>query len=149
MKTFLISVLMTTFFAGVAHAEIKRIAITAVFVNDFEAAKKWYTEKLGFKLVEDRVFGEGPGDRWISVSAKDDPQFRIVFKLGTPVTHQKYRPEAREAILTVFTDDLEKTASELKARGVTFVMEPEHHPWAFEAMIQDQDGQGIVIAEMK
>ena len=130
-------------------AEVDQIGITAVFVSDFDHAKDWYTNQFGLKVVRETVFGPGPGDRWIELATKGDSGMHIVFKLGTPITHQGQDASKPEAILTVYTDDLEKTAAELKARGVRFALEPAHHPWAFEAMVLDQDGQGIVIAEKK
>jgi lactoylglutathione lyase len=150
MKKFFIMLMATVAFdCGIANAEIKRVAISSVFVSDFDRAKSWYTQKLGFDVVEDMQYGPGPTDRWVSVSAKTDPNFRLVFKIGTPVTHHAGHPDLPEAIFTVFTDDLLKTATELKARGVVFAIEPRRDPWAFEAMVLDPDGQGIVIAEEK
>jgi catechol 2,3-dioxygenase-like lactoylglutathione lyase family enzyme len=144
-----ISLAVAIVFGGQAQAEIKRVAISSVFVTDFAKAKSWYTNMLGFQVARDIQFGPNPEDRWISLSAKSDSSVQIVLKIGAPITHQLKHPDLPEAILTVFTDDLTKTASELKARGVVFAMEPQHDPWAFEAMVLDHDGQGIVIAESR
>src|SRR5688572_16069647 len=114
-----------------SKAEVSSISMSSVFVTDIEKAKKWYTEKLGFALVEDMVFGPGPTGRWVSLQPKGSSSFKIVFKLGNPITRQKYNLDQPEAVLTVMTKDLLKTAAELRARGVVFAMEPTHNPWAF------------------
>lgn len=148
-----LGMMLVLFFQPLAcgvQAEIKRIAFTSVYVTNLDRAKDWYTQKLGFVVAEDSRFGPDPSDRWLTVRATGDANFGLLLRLGRPVGHQIHHPNLPEVIFDSITDDLLETAAALKARGVTFAQEPTHMPWGvFEAMIVDQDGQGIAIAEEK
>ena len=149
-----IGMMLVLFFQPLAlcgvRAEIKRVAFTSVYVTNLDRAKDWYTQKLGFVVAEDSGFGPDPSDRWLTVRATGDANFGLLLRLGRPVGRQINHPNLPEVIFDSITDDLLETAAALKARGVTFAQEPTHTPWGvFEAMIVDQDGQGIAIAEEK
>ena len=47
---------------------IKKISVVSLFVTDYDKAKAFYTEKVGFELRTDQSFGEG--QRWVSVAPK-------------------------------------------------------------------------------
>ena len=76
-------ILFLHFLACDAQAEIKRIVATSVYVTDLDRAKDWYTQKLGFVVVEDSRFGPDPSDRWLTVRAKDDPNFRLLLTIAS------------------------------------------------------------------
>ena len=62
---------------------ISHLSHTTVFVLDQDAAKAFYTEKLGFEVRFDISMGEdfegaGAGFRWLTVGAKDQPDLQIV-----------------------------------------------------------------------
>jgi len=44
-----------------------------------------------------------------------------------------------------WTDDVEKTAKELAAKGVTFTSQPKKEPWGTFAIFQDPDGNRFVL----
>jgi len=43
-------------------------------------------------------------------------------------------------------DDVEATCRELKAKGVTFIQEPEKADWGTAAIIADPDGNQFVLS---
>ena len=48
--------------------------------------------------------------------------------------------------ITFVADDVEATASELKARGVEFVQEPQKSDWGTAAIFKDGDGNVFVLS---
>ncbi len=46
---------------------IDAVATVCIFVTDQDRAKAFYTEKLGFELLQDSPMGES---RWIAVAPK-------------------------------------------------------------------------------
>ncbi len=52
---------------------ITTIATVTVFVENQERAKAFYTEKLGFELINDSEMFPGSSMRWITVAPKDCP----------------------------------------------------------------------------
>ncbi|MFI7679022.1 VOC family protein [Actinophytocola sp. NPDC049390] len=62
---------------------ITSLTHTTVYVLDQDSAKAFYTEKLGFRVGEDLVMGEGfdgagQGFRWLTVIPPGQPDVRFV-----------------------------------------------------------------------
>lgn len=49
--------------------------------------------------------------------------------------------------LTFNVRDMTALAADLKAKGVTFVQEPEVQPWGTFAIIQDSEGNHLIVVE--
>src|SRR3989440_12801607 len=60
---------------------IKRLSHTGVPVLDQDAAKAFYTEKLGFEVRTDATMD---GFRWLTVSPKDQPDLNILLAHPQP-----------------------------------------------------------------
>ena len=48
--------------------------------------------------------------------------------------------------LALWSDDVEGTAKELKARGVEFVMEPKREPYGTMSIFKDPDGNTMLLS---
>src|SRR5690606_16415311 len=86
---------------------LTHIDIFSVGVTDQEAAKAFYTEKLGFRVVRDDPFGN---QRWIQVAP---PNGQTSITLVTDVMP----PGAQQGIVLV-TSDVRADHAALKANGV-------------------------------
>jgi catechol 2,3-dioxygenase-like lactoylglutathione lyase family enzyme len=117
---------------------IKRIKFASIPVTDQDRALEFYTKGLGFRVISDSPFDDR--QRWI--------------ELGIP------RAETRLVLFTVpgqedliggfmsvafAANDVEATAKELEARGVTFVQEPRKADWGTSAIFKDPDGNRFVL----
>lgn len=49
--------------------------------------------------------------------------------------------------LTFYVTDMKSLHSELKAKGVEFVQEPELQPWGTYATIKDSEGNSLLLVE--
>ena len=49
--------------------------------------------------------------------------------------------------VTLDVTDMNKTAADLKAKGVKFVQEPDAQPWGTHATIEDSEGNHILLVE--
>src|SRR5262245_57077275 len=58
----------------------RRLATVAVVVADYDEAIAWYTEKLGFSLIEDSALGGGK--RWVVVSADSGARLLLAKATG-------------------------------------------------------------------
>jgi catechol 2,3-dioxygenase-like lactoylglutathione lyase family enzyme len=96
---------------------IRGISLASIPVRNQDAALKFYTEKLGFKVVTDQPMGDG--QRWIELLI---PGAESRVALFTPEGHEdrigSFQP------LTFWCDDVFTTAKTLKARGVEFARNP-------------------------
>jgi catechol 2,3-dioxygenase-like lactoylglutathione lyase family enzyme len=118
---------------------IRGISLASIPVRNQDAALKFYTEKLGFKVVTDQAMGDG--QRWIELLI---PGAESRVALFTPEGHEdrigSFQP------LTFWCDDVFTTAKTLKARGVEFAQEPKQEVWGTMAIFKDPDANQFVIS---
>lgn len=107
---------------------------------DQKRAVQFYTEKLGFRVAEDRPY-QG-GWRWVTLEIPG-AQTKVLLT-------QKRDGEAAGGTpaLVLTVDDAYATHRELAAKGVTFTSGPAVAPWdAGEvfALLQDSEGNLVMI----
>ena len=121
---------------------IRGIEIVSIPVRDQNTSLKFYTEKLGFKVVTDQPFT--PGQRWIELLV---PGAESKLALFTPAGHENriggFQP------VTFWCDDVFATVKLLKANGVEFTQEPKTEVWGSMAIFKDVDGNQFVISSKK
>lgn len=134
---------------------------TTIWVLDQDAAKTFYTEKLGFEVRADVVMGAefegaGQGIRWLTVGPADQPGVEII--LGDPAMgHDEESTEQIRALVAKgalgagvwATDDCRKTHETLSARGVVFLQEPTERPYGIEAVFRDDSGNWFSLTQAK
>ena len=49
--------------------------------------------------------------------------------------------------ITLGVTNMVAVHEDLKAKGVTFIQEPDEQPWGTYAMIQDSEGNHLIIVE--
>jgi catechol 2,3-dioxygenase-like lactoylglutathione lyase family enzyme len=102
-----------------------RIGLTGIYVDDQDQAERFYTEVLGFQVKTSASYG--PGERWLSVVSPEEPDgVELVLHL-TDEPARAFRAASREIgrpVISLRTDDCQRDAERLKAKGVVFVREP-------------------------
>jgi len=121
---------------------IRGIEIVSIPVRNQDASLKFYTEKLGFKVLTDQPFT--PGQRWIELLI---PGAHSRLALFTPEGHENriggFQP------VTFWCDDVFATTKLLKSKGVEFAEEPKSEIWGSMAIFKDVDGNQFVISGKK
>ncbi|MDE1821831.1 MAG: VOC family protein [Euryarchaeota archaeon] len=116
------------------------MASVAVMVADRERSKKWYTDKLGFSVLQEE------GGHWVTVGRKGRGG-AIHLCLGSEIGGLPLEP-GNTGILVMVDGDLKTECAKLKERGVEFVHEPTKQPWGvWDAMIRDPDGNEILLMQ--
>jgi len=118
---------------------IRGIKFVGIPVRNQDAALKFYTEKLGFKVATDQPMGEG--QRWIELLI---PGADTGLALFTPEGHEKRIGEFQS--ISYWCDDVFSTAKTLKSKGVEFSVEPKAEPWGTMAIFKDVDGNQFVLS---
>jgi predicted enzyme related to lactoylglutathione lyase len=117
---------------------ITRVRSAGIFCRDQQAAKAFWTEKMGFDLTQDVPMDPSnpdSGPRWIAVRAPGDDTVLVLFT-----------PEGQEDRIGQFSnlifdcDDMEKTYEDLSSKGVEFSTRPEKQFWGWWAVFKDNDG---------
>jgi len=125
---------------------IDRVGTVSVFVDDQERAKTFYTEKLGLELRNDSLLYPGAAARWIAVAPKDAFTEIILYLPDENWGHYKQVVGKSQAI-TLAVNDLKKLHTELKGKDVKFVQEPDTQHWGTYAIIEDSEGNHIILVE--
>jgi catechol 2,3-dioxygenase-like lactoylglutathione lyase family enzyme len=115
-----------------------QIAIVSIPVREQDAARRFYVEKLGFRVVADDPMG--PDRRWVLLAPPGGgPSVTLVTWFPT-------MPPGSVKGLVYEVADLASTRDALLARGVE-VGEIDRQPWGALAQLDDLDGNGIVLQQ--
>ena len=125
---------------------IDKVGTVCIFVSDQERAKRFYTEKLGFELRTDAPLYPGAEARWIAV-APQGAQTEVILYLPDENWEHYKQTIGKSQALTFNVRDMDDAATYLKAKGVTFVQEPDAQPWGTYATIQDSEGNQILLVQ--
>lgn len=125
---------------------ISNVSSVTIFVQDQARAKAFYTEKLGLRLTADYVVGDSD-KRWLTVAAEDQSTEIILSTIDTEWQHYQEIVGKRQAVTFSLTSADEYEA--LKARGVIFIQAPQEETWGYHALIQDSEGNEILLLALK
>ena len=118
---------------------IRGIKFVNVPVKNQKEAVKFYTEKLGFRVLTDQPYDDK--QRWIEVGIPGSDSKLVLFTLnGDEKRIGSHQP------VTFWSDDVHATASLLKSKGVNFVMDPRTEDWGTAAVFTDQDGNQFALS---
>jgi catechol 2,3-dioxygenase-like lactoylglutathione lyase family enzyme len=122
-----------------------RIGLTGIFVDDQDKAEKFYTEVLGLQVKTSAPYSAT--ERWLSVVSPEDPDgVELVLHL-TDEPARAFRQASREVgrpVISLRTDDCQRDAERLKAKGVVFVKEPSRMDYGgMDAVFDDTCGNLI------
>jgi catechol 2,3-dioxygenase-like lactoylglutathione lyase family enzyme len=119
---------------------IRGIKFISIPVKNQDAALKFYTDALGFKIVTDQKFIPG-GQRWIELSI---PGADSGISLFTPEGHEDrigtFQP------MSFWCDDVFQTSDVLKQKGVKFFQEPKKEAWGTSAIFEDLEANKFVLS---
>lgn len=117
---------------------IKRIKFLGIPVRDQDRALRFYTEKLGFRILTAQEFNDK--QRWIELSI---PGADTGISLFTPDGHENRVGTFVNTSWEV--DNIEKTYEDLLAKGVEFAGPPQKQPWGTFVIMKDSEGNQIVL----
>lgn len=118
----------------------QKIAQIALVVDDYDDAIRFYTEKLGFTLVEDTMLSETK--RWVVVAPQGPDGCRLLL---AKAANEKQRNSVGNqtggrVFLFLHTDDFWRDYNALVEKGVSFVRAPVKEQWGMVAVFEDLYG---------
>jgi len=117
---------------------IRGVKVVSIPVADQDRALAFYTDVLGFRLLTDQPFNEK--QRWLELGIAGADTRIVLFRFG-----EKLQPGGQLNV-TLWADDVEATARELRAKGVEFVMDPKRMPYGTTSIFKDIDGNCLVLS---
>ncbi len=125
---------------------INRVGSVSIFVKDQNRAKKFYTQVLGMELRQDAPLAPSASARWLAV-APAGAQTDIVLYLPDENWEHYQQVLGKSQALTLDVTDMAALHADLKAKGVVFVQEPDIQPWGGYAIIEDSEGNHLILVE--
>jgi catechol 2,3-dioxygenase-like lactoylglutathione lyase family enzyme len=125
-----------------------QIKLASIFVKNQDEALRFYTEKLGFKVVHDIPMGEF---RWLTVTSPEGVEgMEIVLepmKFQPAQVYQKALYEANIPTTAFMTKDIQAEVKALKAKGVRFRGEPQQAGPIWTVLFEDTCGNLINLVQ--
>lgn len=115
----------------------QQIAQLALVVEDYDEAIGFYTEKLGFTLVEDTVLSETK--RWVLVAPPGSEGCRLLLAKSA-TEEQKTRignQTGGRVFLFLHTDDFWRDYERYVEKGVNFIRQPVSEEYGTVAVFED------------
>jgi catechol 2,3-dioxygenase-like lactoylglutathione lyase family enzyme len=116
------------------------LAHIALVVADYDQAIAFYTQTLGFQLIEDTPLSETK--RWVLVAPPGSTECRLL--LAKAATEQQTSRVGNQTggrvFLFLHTDDFERDYQNLISKGVRFVRPPAKEPYGTVAVFEDLYG---------
>jgi lactoylglutathione lyase len=118
---------------------LQYIKFTQLPVTNQQRAVRFYTQKLGFRILQNTPYKTGW--RWIELGIPGAETAIVLTKRDNDLVN-----EVPSLVLAV--DDVEATFEELSANGVEAIQPPRPAPWNPEqrfALLRDSEGNTILI----
>lgn len=118
----------------------QHLGALALVVADYDRAIEWYTQKLGFELIEDTAMGQGK--RWVLLAPPGSRETRLLLAKASneeQVARIGNQTGGR-VFLVLHTDDFERDRARMSAAGVCFREKPKVEAYGTVAVFEDLYG---------
>jgi catechol 2,3-dioxygenase-like lactoylglutathione lyase family enzyme len=118
----------------------QRLMHIALVVADYDEAIHWYTQKLGFKLIEDTTLSEVK--RWVLIQPPGEGSCQLLLAKAA-TEEQKSRvgnQTGGRVFLFLHTDDFERDYENLRQQAITIVRAPSQEEYGKVLVFEDLYG---------
>ena len=117
----------------------QHIGSAAYLVRDYDEAIDWFTDKLGFELLEDLPQGD---KRWVRVAPRGARECALLLaRAASPEQLARVGDQSGGRVfLFLHTDDFARDHAAMMARGVQFLEAPRHEAYGTVAVFRDDFG---------
>jgi predicted enzyme related to lactoylglutathione lyase len=117
--------------------KIKEIGFVAIPVTDMKRARSFYEEVLGLKVSDEMMSG-----KWIEYAVGEDT-------LAIANVSETWTPSDQGTGAALEVEDFGDAIGRLKDEHVNFAAEPFETPCCHMAVVQDPDGNKLMIHKLK
>jgi predicted enzyme related to lactoylglutathione lyase len=116
---------------------VKRIGFVAIPVTDIPRARKFYEDVLGLEVSDEMMSG-----KWVEYAVGDET-------LAIANVSDQWTPSDQGTGTALEVEDFDDAIRRLKDRHVRFAAEPFETPCCHMAVVQDPDGNKLIIHKLK
>jgi catechol 2,3-dioxygenase-like lactoylglutathione lyase family enzyme len=118
----------------------RRISQVALLVNDYDEAIRFFTQALGFALLEDTALADGK--RWVRVAPPGETGSALLLARAATPSQQVAvgNQSGGRVFMFLETDDFYRDYGHMKAHGVQFTEAPRNESYGTVAVFLDLYG---------
>jgi predicted enzyme related to lactoylglutathione lyase len=117
--------------------KINNIAFVGIPVTDVRRARKFYEEVLGLAVSEEMM-----GGKWIEYTVGGNT-------LAIANVGEEWTPSDQGTGAALEVENFDEAISELRSQGIRFAADPFETPCCHMAVVQDPDGNKLIIHKLK
>ena len=117
--------------------KIKEIGFVAIPITDIPRARKFYEGVLGLQVSDEMM-----GGKWIEYAVGEDT-------LAIANVGDTWTPSDQGTGAAFEVEDFDEAIDRLRDRQVRFAAEPFETPCCHMAVVQDPDGNKLIIHKLK
>ena len=117
--------------------KIKAIGFVAIPVTDVKRARSFYEEVLDLEVLDEMMSG-----KWVEYAVGDDT-------LAIANVSDEWTPSDQGTAAALEVEDFNEAIRRLKDQQVPFAAEPFDTPCCHMAVVQDPDGNKLIIHKLK
>lgn len=127
----------------------QKLGYVALVVRDYDEALAFFTQALGFTLVEDTPLGGGK--RWVLVRPANSTGTSLLLACAaTPEQESRIGNQTGGRVfLFLHSDDFWRDYRQMTERGVKFREQPREEPYGTVAVFEDLYGNKWDLLELK
>jgi len=127
----------------------QRLEQIAIVVSDYDEAIQFYTDMLGFELIEDTELTATK--RWVVVSPKGNNSCKLLLAKAANEEQQSRvgNQTGGRVFLFLFTDNFTRDYDNYISKGIEFVRGPVEEPYGTVAVFRDLYGNLWDLIEPK
>ena len=127
----------------------QRLGYVALVVRDCDEAISFYTQSLGFQVIEDTDLGNGK--RWVLVRppGAEGTDLLLARAVNPEQASRIGNQTGGRVFLFLHTDDFWRDYREMTARGVKFVRPPSEEAYGTVAVFEDLYGNKWDLLQLK
>jgi catechol 2,3-dioxygenase-like lactoylglutathione lyase family enzyme len=124
------------------------LGLVAIVVREYDEAIAWYTEKLGFELVEDTP--QSDVKRWVRVRPPGSTGTDLLLARAANAEQASRigNQTGERVFLFLYTDDFHRDHDKYRDRGVVFVRPPSKETYGIVAVFEDLYGNKWDLVQM-
>ncbi|MGB8988816.1 MAG: VOC family protein [Candidatus Sulfotelmatobacter sp.] len=132
---------------------VQTLGYVALVVRDYDEAIAFFTEKLGFELVEDSVATDRLGEkkRWVLVAPPHSPSTKLLLaRASTPEEESRVGNQTGGRVfLFLHSDDFWRDYRAMAARGVKFCEAPREETYGTVVVFEDLYGNKWDLLQLR
>jgi len=117
--------------------KVNNIAFVGIPVTDVRVARKFYEEVLGLAVSDEMMSG-----KWIEYIVGDNT-------LAIANVGEQWKPSEQGTGAALEVENFDEAIKQLRNHGVPFAAEPFETPCCHMAVVQDPDGNKLIIHKLK